>query len=200
MDKKLIADLNGDIDDLRARLQAAEAERAAAQKERDDASKIAMTANAEAVRYMKERDEAREGAAYTLVGKLDAMAKERDEATARWKSVSDKLVDSWSERDKLQDDLAAAKAESARAEVEALTIVRDNIINLRSSYSSASPESVALKRVVVLLNAILNDDKLRGAAESAAESAAWSAAWSDLADIVRKHIPKAPILTRRKQK
>lgn len=56
------------------RIQDLTAQLAAAQKERDDASKIAMTANAEAVRYMKERDEAREGAAYTLVGKLDAMA------------------------------------------------------------------------------------------------------------------------------
>jgi len=96
------------IEGLRARLQAAEAERAAAQKERDE--------------------ERRKAAEHEL----------------NWRSVSDKLVDSWAERDNLQADLAAAKAESARAVVEELLDVQDyfgtQAVNARNAAKRPTPE------------------------------------------------------------
>lgn len=145
----------GIIDKLEADLAAAKADRSIRDAEADGRRIQDLTAQLAAAQ--KERDEARSETAYLdnilegiehALG--DRMKGEHSRAKARHIEA-------------LLADIAAAKAESARAEVEALTIVRDNIINLRSSYSSASPESVALKRVVVLLNAILNDDKLRAA-------------------------------------
>ncbi len=41
----------------------------------------------------------------------ERLKKELDEANARWRSVSDKLVDSWAERDALQAEVAKLRAE-----------------------------------------------------------------------------------------
>jgi len=122
MDKKLIADLNGDIDDLRARLQAAEAERDLANetlesmtKERDKLAADLAAAKADRSIRDAEADGRR---IQDLTAQLAAAQKERDEERRKaaehelnWRSVSDKLVDSWAERDNLQADLAAAKAD-----------------------------------------------------------------------------------------
>lgn len=86
-----ILHLQEEVGNLRARLQAAEAERDA---------------------LAKERDEAREGAAYTLVGKLAAMTKERD-AAIRDRQDAEEL------QSKLAADLAAAQKERDVAKAEA---------------------------------------------------------------------------------
>ena len=89
------------------------ADLAAAQKERDEASKIAMVANTEAVRYMRERDEAQ----------ADAASKAIDLRHAR-------------------DDIAAAKAESAKAVVEELEDLKTRLGNVDNCVSWKSSEAM----------------------------------------------------------
>jgi len=132
-----------------------EADLAAAQQQAREASQIAMTANTEAVRYKKERD-----------AKLSLLAAQQTiEETWSILGHRDKALPQFAAR-QVVNDLAAAKAEGARAVVEAYESIRAWAMD-RASEHAATDFGQGMKRpaakCIDLCNSSIEVAKLRAA-------------------------------------